>query len=232
MHYDLVLNTGRVPLDDVVAGVAALVRQQWPSGEADSSAERRVMTLTGELGAGDSSLAATLAQRLKLSVFDRELLAHEARRLGVSLAELERVDEQPAGIFQRFRPGSLHQRCFETLAQLMKELAAQGDALLVGRGGCRFLEDDPRAFHVRLVADAKVRLRRVMEHRWLAEDAARALIEQTDLQRGQFYQGFFGVDWTDPLGYHVTVNTGRLRPQGVNLIALMAEQHWARAGQA
>ena len=77
VHYDLVLNTGRVPLDSVVAGVAALVRQQWPSGEADSSAERRVMTLTGELGAGDSSLAATLAQRLKLSVFDRELLAHE-----------------------------------------------------------------------------------------------------------------------------------------------------------
>ena len=231
VHYDLVLNTGRVPLDNVVAGVAALVRQQWPSGEADSSAERRVMTLTGELGAGDSSMAATLAQRLKLSVFDRELLAHEERRLGVSLAELELVDERPAGIFQRFRPGSLHQRCFETLSQLMRELAAQGDALFVGRGGCRFLEDDPRAFHVRLVADAKVRLRWVMEHRWLAEDAARALIEQTDLQRGQFYQGFFGADWTDPLGYHVTVNTGRLRPQGVNLIALMAEQHWARAGQ-
>ena len=229
VHYDLVLNTGRIPLDNVVAGLAALVRQKWPSSEADSSAERRVMTLTGELGAGDSSLAATLAQRLKLSVFDRELLAHEERRLGVSLAELERVDEQPAGIFQRFRPGSLHQRCFETLGQLMRELAAQGDALLVGRGGCRFLEDDARAFHVRLVADAKVRLRRVMEHRWLAEDAARALIEQTDLQRGQFYQGFFGVDWTNPLGYHVTVNTGRLLPKDVNLIVLMAEQHWVRA---
>ena len=126
VHYDLVLNTGRVRLDDVVAGVAALVRQQWPSGAADSSAQRRVMTLTGELGAGDSSMAATLAQRLKLSVFDRELLAHEARRLGVSLAELELVDERPAGIFQRFRPGSLHQRCFETLGQLMGELAAQG----------------------------------------------------------------------------------------------------------
>jgi len=231
VHYDLVINTGRVLLDNVVAGVAALVRQQWPSGEVDPSAERRTLTLTGELGTGDSSLAATLAQRLRLSVFDRELLEHEARRLGVSLAELERVDEQPAGIFQRFRPGSLHQRCFETLGQLMKELSAQGDTLLVGRGGSRFLEDDPQAFHLRLVADMQVRLRRIMEHRWLAEDAARALMAQTDLQRGLFYQGFFGVDWTNPLGYHMTVNTGRLRPQGVNLITLLAQQHWARAGQ-
>ena len=232
VNYDLVLNTGRVPLDDVVAGVVALVREQWPSGAADPSVERRVMTLTGEMGAGDSSLATTLAQRLKLPVFDRELLTHEAQRLGVSLADLERVDEQPAGIFQRFRPGSLHQRCFETLGQLMRELSAQGDVLLVGRGGCRFLEDDPRTFHVRLVADAKVRLRRVMEHRWLAEDAARALMEQTDLQRGRFYQSFFGVDWTNPLGYHATINTGRLGPQGVNLIALLAEQHWVRASRA
>ena len=76
-HYDLVINTGRVPLDNVIAGIAALVRQQWPSGEAEPSAERRTFTLTGEMGAGDSSLAATLAQRLKLSVFDRELLEHE-----------------------------------------------------------------------------------------------------------------------------------------------------------
>ena len=97
-----------------------------------------------------------------------------------------------------------------------------------GRGGCRFLEDDPRVFHLRLVADAQARLRRVMEHRWLAEDAARSLMEQTDQQRAQFYQAFFGVDWTNPLGYHVTVNTGRMQPEGVNLIALMAERHWAR----
>jgi hypothetical protein len=27
--------------------------------------------------------------------------------------------------------------------------------------------------------------------------------------------GAFGVEWANPLGHHVTVNTGRLRPQGV-----------------
>ena len=101
--------------------------------------------------------------------------------------------------------------------------------LLVGRGGCRFLEDHPRAFHVRLVADADVRLRRVMEYRWLAEDAARALIEQTDPSRRQFYEAFFGLDWTDPLGYHVTVNTGHMGPKAVDLVAPLAEQNWARA---
>ena len=141
----------------------------------------------------------------------------------------ELVDEQPAGIFQRFRPGSIHQRYFEALGQLMGEYAAQGGTLLVGRGGCRFLADHPRAFHVRLVADHGVRLRRVMEYRWLAEEAARSHIDQTDTARRQFYQTFFGVDWADPLGYHLTVNTGRLGVKAVGVVAFLAERHWACA---
>jgi cytidylate kinase len=225
-NYDLVVNTERVPFDDAVACVVALARGEWPPSEPDGPGGRRILTLTGEMGAGDVGLAPTLAERLELDVYDRELLEHEATRLGVGLADLERVDEHPAGIFERFRPGSLHHRYFEALRQIMGELAERGDVLLVGRGGSRFLEAHPRAFHVRLVAAPGVRLRRVMEHRWLAEDAARALIEKTDAWRRQFYETFFGADWASPLGYHITVNSGRLGPAAHNLIAFLAGRCW------
>jgi cytidylate kinase len=228
VHYDLVLNTERVPFDDAVACVVALVRGNWPPAEANAGGGRRIVTLTGEMGAGDVGLAPTLADRLALDIYDRELLEHEAARLGVGVAELERVDEHPAGIFERFRAGSLHQRYFEALGQIVGELAERGDVILVGRGGSRFLEQAPGAYHVRLVAALGFRLRRVMEHRWLAEDAARNLIEKTDAWRRQFYETFFGVDWVSPLGYHVTVNTARLGPSVADLIAFLAARHWAR----
>ena len=51
-QYDLVINTGRVPLDHVVAGIAALVREQWPSGEAEPSAERRILDTDRRDGSG------------------------------------------------------------------------------------------------------------------------------------------------------------------------------------
>ena len=51
----------------------------------------------------------------------------------------------------------------------MKELAAHGDALVVGRGGSRFLAEHPEAFHVRLVAPMAMRVRKVMADRWLRE---------------------------------------------------------------
>jgi cytidylate kinase len=227
-RYALIVNTGRVPLDDVVAVVAALVR-----GDTGTEAEvphrpQRVLTLSRELGAGDTGFAPTLGTRLGLRVYDRELLEQEATRLGVTEAELEKVDEQSSGIFKRFRPGSLYQRYIEALGQLMTELAARGSVLLVGRGGNFFLREHPTAFHVRLVAPLEVRLRRVMEHRWLREKPARQLIAESDAERRRFCEGYFGADWTDPLAYHLTVNSGRLGPAAVDVSASAAERPWAK----
>jgi cytidylate kinase len=226
--YHAVFNTERVLLEDVSACVAGLVRGEREAGPAAAGAPRRVLTLSRELGAGERSFAAALGPRLGLQVCDRELLEQEAVRLGVSAVELEQVDEEPAGLFQRFLPGGLHQRYFEALGQLMKELAAKGEVLLVGRGGSRFLREDPAAFHVRLVAPSEVRVRRVMEHRWLREGPARELIADSDGRRRRFYEGYFGADWADPLEYHLTVNSGRLGPAAVDLTAGAASRHWQR----
>jgi cytidylate kinase len=227
-EYDLTVNAGRVPLEDVVACVIALARGEG-EGAAPVPVVPRVLTLARQLGAGETGFAGALAGRLGLRVYDRELLEQEAARLGVSAAELEAVDEQPPGLLGRLRVGGLPGRYLEAMGQLMAELAAGGDALLVGRGGSRFLRDRPGVFHVRIVAATPVRVRRVMEYRWLRESAARQQIADSDARRGRFYAAAFGADWEGPLEYHLTVNTGRLGPAAVDAVALAAGRHWSRA---
>ena len=56
-----------------------------------------------------------------------------------------------------------------------------------------------------------------MTHRWLREEPARQLIDQSDARRRRFHESYFGSDWTDPLEYHLTVNSGRLGPEAVDL---------------
>ena len=87
-----------------------------------------------------------------------------------------------------------------------------------------FSRDRPGVLHVRLAAPPEVRVRRVMEHRWLREAAANQLIAGSDSQRRHFYESYFGADWADPLEYHVTVNSGRLGPEAVDLIVLAARK--------
>jgi cytidylate kinase len=224
-QYDLVANTARVPIEDVVCMVAATVRPgsvETTSGRAGN----RVLTLSRELGAGETGFPAALAQRLSMQLYDRELLEQEAVRLGVSEAELEKIDEHPAGIFQRFHPRSIYQRYIEALGQIVRQLAQRGEVVLVGRGCNCLLRDDPHAFHLRAVAPLAVRIRRVMEYRWVFESIAKKLIAESDAQRRNFCESYFGADWASPLEYHVTVNNGRLGAAALELVSFAAERYW------
>jgi cytidylate kinase len=225
-EYDLVVNTARIPLDQIVDLMVAVVRGELAKNASSGATGGRVLTLARELGAGDTGFAPTLAERLGLACHDRRLLEEEAVRMGIPESEMEKLDESPAGIFERFQPGSTHRRYVEVLRALFRELATDGEVLLVGRGGSRFLRDHPRAFHARLVAPMPTRLRRVMEYRWVAEPEARHLIATSDDRRRRFYRDYFGADWSDPLEYSMTVNSGRLGSTAVDLVALAAERSW------
>ena len=232
-EYDLVVNTGRMPLTALADTVLGLVRgaatpDSPPAAAACRGAGRRVLTLSRELGAGEQGFAPPLAERLGLQVCDREMLDQQALRLGVPAAELDKIDERPPGIVQRLWPGSLQQRYLQVLQQLTWERAERGDVLLVGRGGCWFLRDHPTAFHVHLTAAMATRVRRVMEYHWVREEVARKLIAHSDARRRNFCAGAFGAAWADPLEYHLTINTGRLGPLAVDAAAWAAEGHWSR----
>ncbi len=226
--YAFVANTGRMPLEDVVALVVAVVRGAAGSEPVVVPGKRRVLTLSRELGAQEPSLVPQLATRLRLRVYDRVLLEQEAQRLGLTAEELAQVDEQPIGRWQRFRPGSLSQRYVEALRNLVRELADCSDVLLVGRGGSGFLRDRPEAFHARLVATPGTGVRRVMVQRWLREGLARALMNQSEARRSAFYRALFEADWASPLQYHLTVAPEHLGQGAVEVLARAAERHWAR----
>jgi cytidylate kinase len=221
--YDLVVNTGRVSLDDVVDFVAALLRGDSSAENAGSSHGSRIVTVAREMAAGDSALIPTLAARLGLRLVDREQFTEEARLLGISESELRDLEGQPPAKVR----ADAGQRHAEVRRQLVAELAERGDVLLVGHNGCGFLQDDPRAYHVRLIAPMTCRVKRVMEHHWLKEEAARKLVAESDAARQRSYQSAFGRDWSSPLEYHITVNAARLGTRMVDLVALAAERYWA-----
>ena len=52
-----------------------------------------------------------------------------------------------------------------------------------------------------------------MEYRWLREAAGQKLIAESDARRRRFYEDYFGVDWSDPLGIRPD---GQQRPAGAD----------------
>lgn len=226
-NYDLVINSARFSIDETVALLSDLITST-ESYQPPRHGSYAVLTLARELGAGEQGFAPPLAERLGLQVLDRELLEEESRELGIPVAEVGRLDEMPAGILQRFRPGSIQHRYVDSLERLMHRYAARGKVLFLGRGGFVFLRDHPTAFHVRLVAPMAVRVRRMMEYRWVREEVARRLLTQSDVRRRTFCLDFLSADWVSPLEYHLTVNTGRLGLIALDAVSNAATRYWTR----
>lgn len=120
---------------------------------------------------------------------------------------------------------------YDVLKQVMNELADEGKAVFLGRGGSQLLRHRKNTLHLRVVADLKDRIRNIVEEQKEGgplydpksnykfginneEDIEKAqkLIQDWDTASANFISDFFDTDWNDPHNYHMIINTSRLNP--------------------
>ena len=98
----------------------------------------------------------------------------------------------------------------ETMTGIIRELAARGDVVILGRGSQMILADMPRVLHVLCVAPRQTRAHRLAERDELGiEEAMRRTVE-SDRARCAFFKKFWRVELEDPKLYDLSIDTSRL----------------------
>ncbi|HOC30829.1 MAG: cytidylate kinase-like family protein [Armatimonadetes bacterium] len=191
-----------------------------------------IITISRQIGAGETTIAPAVAQRLGWEALDHKILDAQVEEAGATLPRIEHYDERAPGVIEAWRHPLEARKYFEALKRVMQAQAARGNVVLVGRGG-NFLVGGADAIHVRLVADMAFRIQRVMEIRWVNEGPARDIIRQSDLDRVSFVRRFFQADLNDPLHYDMVLNTSRLGMDGVvDILVNSARRRWPDMGDA
>ena len=90
------------------------------------------------------------------------------------------------------------------------EIANSGDVVIIGRGSNFVLEHWSKSLHVSLTAPLEFRSKMIMDRLKCDEPTARKYIADSDKGREYYHRRFFERIAHDPLGYHVTLNVGRL----------------------
>jgi len=98
----------------------------------------------------------------------------------------------------------------ETMTGIIRELAARGEVVILGRGSQMLLADMPRALHVLCVAPRKLRANRLAERDELGMEEAMRRVHESDRARCAFYKKFWRVEMEDPKLYDLTIDTSRL----------------------
>ena len=71
-------------------------------------------------------------------------------------------------------------------------------------------EQDENSFWFYVCADKEDRIRRVMEQKELSYEDAKAMLEQNDKARSEYYYQHTGKVWGDVNNYHMILDTSQL----------------------
>jgi hypothetical protein len=198
-----------------------------------------LVTLSAAYGSGGSMLGPRLAERLGVPFLDRAIPAVVAQRLAVPLEEAEAHDQSIGSLLARvvLRLAPLGQAfgasAVEPLDEdafrlaterIIREQAATGDGVILGRAAALVLADDPRALHVRLHGARKARIEQAMRLREIDRATAEREQAETDKAREAYVRHFYRADARDCLHYHLTIDSTALPLDAVlETIALAAQ---------
>jgi cytidylate kinase len=183
----------------------------------------RIITVEREYGSGAGEIARELATRLGWKLWDHELTEEIAKQSHVECAAVEKMEERIDSTFRRlakvFWRGSYERAmplseeqafdadCFvATGKEVMTQVAAAGNCVIVGRGAPYFLREEPNAFHVFCYAPNAEKVRRLREI-GKSEKEAEDLIDTIDRDRIIFVKHYFNADWPTRSLYHLMLNT-------------------------
>ena len=99
----------------------------------------------------------------------------------------------------------------EAIESAMKEMAADGDVVFIGRGGHVILKDMPNVLRVGVVASLEDRVKTLMDREAIDSDNAIVTLEQRDQARKYFFKKYFDLDEPDnPNLFHFTINSSEI----------------------
>lgn len=192
------------------------------------SARPVVLALSRQLGCGGSYLGRLVARRLGWRYLDREVLRRAALELGLPEGEVADREERLTPFWEQdvrwfchgvpegtYVPPPLpvvpDEALFRVEAQILRQVAAEGSCVVVGKGAAHVLRDCPGLLSVFLHAAPEFRAARVMRLYGIGDPAeARALVDDSDRRREHFHRALAGGEWTDARRYDLCLDTGRV----------------------
>ncbi len=208
-----------------------------------------VITITRQYGAGGSEVARRVAARLGWTVVDKEFVSAVAQQAGLPAEEVAAHEERIPSLIVRlgralaasapemFVPAPAataeleEDRLVTVTERVIREAAAHGKVVLVGRGAQAILAATPHqeALHVYITAPREARIDAVMKRLGVPAHDAAHTADTTDADRDRYVHRHYGRRRDDPTNYHLVVNTALLGFDGAAdvICCAVSEKGWA-----
>ncbi len=181
-----------------------------------------VITLGREFGSGGRELGRRLADHLQIAYYDKEILTEISKRTQLTEEYVHNVVEHhpypllPITIGRSLYPDmtfQIQQSVYVEQSNIIKEMAAASDCVIVGRCADYILRDI-KPFRIFVYADMESRIRRcharAPEGEHLSDKEMKQMIQKVDKGRAKYYEFYTGEKWGDKSSYDLCINTSNV----------------------
>ena len=175
-----------------------------------------VITIGRQYGSGGSELGQILADKLGYAFYDKEIIEMTAGTTGYSSNYVGEHQESLTNsllydlvnhMYTFPETESPKDKIFDAQSKVIREIAAKGHCVIVGRCADQILKDRTDCLNVFLHAPLTNRIKRVMSKKNLTEKEAKNLILKEERRRADNYHYYTRQIWGASANYHLSLDT-------------------------
>ncbi|MEA4966318.1 MAG: cytidylate kinase-like family protein [Oscillospiraceae bacterium] len=183
-----------------------------------SKVEKRIITISREFGSGGRTIAKTLAERLGLTYYDKELVKQMAIETWLDqqfVSDESEYAPSKSAFAYNFQEGMLGGLCaadilWDVQRKVILQLADKEPCVIVGRNADYILKDRADCLRVFIHADTSFRAERIVSLYGTTEKTPEERLKDKDTKRRINYKHFTEKEWGMSQNYHISLNSGAI----------------------
>lgn len=193
-------------------------------------AKKLIITIARQYGSGGREIGERIAEILNIPIYDKLLITEAASKGNLNEEVLRKTDESAANsLLYTLAVGSntlgaamhfgykmpLSDKLFILQSEVIREYAAKGSGVFIGRCADHVLRDEANILRVFVYGDLDHRQTRVAErHPELKSSQIMDAINKTDKRRSTYYNFYTGNKWGKFDNYDLAINSSTLGIEG------------------
>ena len=193
-------------------------------------AKKIIITIARQYGSGGREIGERVAKALNIPIYDKLLITEAATKGQLNEEVIKTADESATNsLLYTLAMGSntlggamnlgyklpLNDRLFLLQSEVIRECAANGSGVFIGRCADYVLKDHPDALRIFIYGDLDHRKQRVSErHPELKSSQIIDVINKTDKRRSTYYNFYTGNKWGKYDCYDLAINSSTLGIEG------------------
>lgn len=179
----------------------------------------KIITISRQFGSGGRSVGKEVAEKLGIKCYDSEILTEIAQKSGFTEDYIKEQGEytNSSGLFATlgsvdFYGKSNQLTIWSEQCKIIKQLASEGDCVIVGRCADYILKDnaDLNLLKTFIYADMDYRADRIVKQYGESDVNPKKRLKDKDKRRAAYYEIYTDQKFGDPLNYDMCLNTSSL----------------------